>query len=125
MSTKPLTATLPVLDRPQCETDDDFALFADHLARWCEQWVPEISVPIMRKAQALYDDTAVCILLGKWYDLKLRTTRDMHERLLRAAKDDEYSWEAEGGSDEYGYPSTLDRDLLGGYSDALRALLVG
>lgn len=90
------TATMPVLDRPQCETEDDFKLFADNLARWCAQWVPSIGVPIMRKAQALYDNTAVCILLGKWYDLKLKTTRDMHSRLLRAANDNEYSWEQEG-----------------------------
>lgn len=119
------TANLPVLGRPQCETEDDFALFADHLARWAAQWVPTISVPVMRKAQALYDDTAVCILLGKWYDLKLKTVRDMHERLLRAAMDDEWSWESEGAEDEFEYSSNLDRDLLFGYNQALYALLVG
>lgn len=127
MSTKTTTptATMPVLDRPQCETEEDFALFADHLSRWCAQWVPTISVPIMRRAQALYDDTAVCILLGKWYDLKLKTTKDMHERLLRAATGDEWSWEREGSDDEFSEGSNLDRELLTGYSDALRALLIG
>lgn len=119
------TATLPILDRPQCETEDDFALFADHLARWCAQWVPSVSVPIMRKAQALYDETAVCILLGNWYDLKLKTVKDQHERLLRAANDDEWSWEQEGREEEYDYPSSLDREELSGYNDALRALLIG
>lgn len=122
--TNTTTATLPVLGRPQCETEDDFALFADHLARWAVQWVPSIGVPIMRKAQALYDDTAVCILLGKWYDLKLKTTKDTHERLLRAAMDNEWSWEQEGSEDEYSEVSKLDRDLLFGYNQALYALLI-
>lgn len=120
----PVIATLPVLGYPQCETEEDFALFADHLSRWCAQWVTTISVPIMRKAQALYDDTAVCILLGKWYDLKLQTTKDTHERLLRAANDDEYSWEKEGSEDEYSAGSAYMLDLLHGYNEALRALLI-
>lgn len=119
------TATMPVLDRPQCETEDDFRLFSDNLARWCAQWVPSIGVPIMRKAQALYDNTAVCILLGKWYDLKLKTTRDMHSRLLRAANDNEYSWECEGSEEQFDYASTLDREVLNSFNDALRELLIG
>ena len=112
ITTKP-TASIPVLDRVQCDTEDDFALFADNLARWCAQWVPTISVPIMRKARDLYEDTAVCILLGKWYDLKLATTKDMHERLLRAANDDEFS-----------AGSSLDLDCLCSYNEALRTLLI-
>lgn len=118
------TAALPVLDRPQCETEEDFELFADHLSRWCAQWVPTISVPIMRKAQALYDDTAVCILLGKWYDLKLKTTKDTHERLLRAAYDDEYSWEREGEDDEFSEGSSYQLDMLRAYNEALQTLLI-
>ena len=118
-------AIMPVLSNPQCETEEDIALFADNLARWCEQWVPTISVPIMRKAQELYDDTAVCILLGKWYDLKLKATKDMHERLLRAANNDERRWEQEGHEAEYDYPSSFDCKQLSSYNDALRALLIG
>lgn len=123
ITTKP-TASIPVLDRVQCDTEDDFALFADNLARWCAQWVPTISVPIMRKARDLYEDTAVCILLGKWYDLKLATTKDMHERLLRAANDDEWGWEREGHDDEFSAGSSLDLDSLRSYNEALRTLLI-
>lgn len=122
--TKTPTVEIPVLGIPQTETDDDFALFADNLARWCAQWVPSIGVPIMRRAEALYAETAVCILLGEWYDLKLKTVRDMHARLLRAANGDEWSWEAEGHDEEYNVPSSLDRDMLQGYNEALRALLI-
>lgn len=118
------TAALPVLDSPQLNTDEDFDLFADHLARWCAQWVPTISVPIMRKAHDLYADTAVCILLGKWYDLKLQTTKDMHARLLRAANDDEWGWEKAGADDEFSEGHSFDINSLRSYNDALRVLLI-
>jgi hypothetical protein len=123
--TETKTPTLPVLGRPQCDTEEDFELFADHLARWAAQWVPSISVPIMRRARELYDESAVCILLGKWYDIKLRTVRDTHERLLRAAKDEEWSWEREGEVDEFKAENEFDRERLQGYSNALMDLIIG
>ena len=124
MTTKTTTATVPVLGHPQCDNEDDFALFADHLARWCAQYVPTIGVPVMRRARDLYNETAICILLGEWYDLKLEKTKDMHDRLLRAANGDEFSWETEGGDDEFSDGSTYVLDRVRGYNDALYALLV-
>lgn len=124
MSTKTnkQTANLAILTDKCCDTDEDFKLFADNLARWCEQWIPEIAVPIMRKAHDLYGNAAIRILLGEWYDLKLKSVRDMHERLLRAANYEELDMESEGG--KYEFAETVYRREMGSYSDALYALLV-
>lgn len=116
------TANLAVLSNPQCDTEEDFALFVDNLSRWCAKWVPEIGVPIMRRAKELYSNAAICILLGKWYDLQLKSTRETHERLIRAAMDDEFASESEGG--KYEFSESVYRRELGSYNDALYALLV-
>ena len=121
MTTK-TTATLPVLNHPQLDTYEDFELFVDDLALWCSQWVPEISVTIMRKAQSLYENAAVCILLGKWRDAYKSERRDVRARLRRAAMDDEFNHEAEGG--EYEFSKSVFRSDLEHYSQALYALLV-
>lgn len=121
MTTKS-TAKLAVLGNPQCNTEEDFDLFTDHLARWCAQWVPEIAVPIMRKADVLYDNAAVCILLGKWTSNKRQSVADTHERLLRAATGEEFECESEGS--EFEFSESVYRREAGSYSDALYALLV-
>lgn len=121
MTTK-TTATLPVLSHPQCDTYEDFELFADDLAMWCSKWVPEIGVPIMRKAEDLYENAAVCILLGKWRDAYKSERRDVRARLRRAAMGDEFDHEAEGG--EYEFSKSVFRSDLEHYSQALYALLV-
>ena len=125
MTTESNTATVPVLNRCQRDTDEDFELFADHLALWCQQWSLTTSVPIMRKARDLYNDTAVCILIGMWYDLKLVTVKNEHERLMRGANGSEWSWEREGAEDEFEPCNSVDEDELRGYNDALHVLLVG
>ena len=64
------TANLQILEEMNCDPDklNNFEFFADCLALWAAQYVPEIMAPIAKNAEELFDVAAIRILLGKWHD---------------------------------------------------------
>ena len=113
---------IPVLNTPSV-TEDDFESFAEHLAFYVCQWIPEIAVPVMRSADKLFEMPAFRLLLDKWYEVRRSDLKGQRERLMRAATHTECSWECEGESEEF--DGNLYTDEARELSEALRTLLVG
>lgn len=113
---------IPILEQDRAIDSDAFFEFVMKLVDYVDQWIPEIAVPIMRNADKLFAEPAVRILLDAWHRDYTIANNDSRARLLRAAKHDEYSWEAEGELEEF--VSSFFCDRCDALSDALYILLV-
>ena len=115
--------TVPVIELYETRDKESFEDFCDKLLVFADQWVSEVAVPIMRSADKLYDEAAIVILVDKWHELNESVQREERERLMRAAKHDEYSWETEGELEEFA--TSFYRGQCNAFSDALYMLLIG
>ncbi len=62
------TANLHILDDHDPDKTNNYAFFVEKLSAWATQYVSEISCPVARFAEDLFEVQAVRVLLDKWYD---------------------------------------------------------
>lgn len=77
--------TIPVLDNTIIDHGGDYKPMSDFvydLATWCEQWVDDVALPIMRRATDLYEDKAICALVFEYS----RLVHERHDRRINALR---------------------------------------
>ena len=112
------TANLEILNEYDADKQNNFEYFADSLALWATQYVPEISCKVAQYADELFDVLAVRILLGKWeaaYKLNRKRQRECFADIAIHGRKDV-------SADDF---ENLYKSEQNAYNTALYALIIG